>query len=505
MIIAYLPIDERPCNVDVVKRIADSANDISLVLPELSLLGKKKVPGNTERLWEWLNEIVYDVDAIILSIDMLMFGGLLPSRLHCMSYKQGEQWLERLNKFGAAHPETPIYASNMIMRTPKYNSSDEEPDYYEKWGSDLFSRSYLLDKQKRNTLSDTEHEQLLEIESRLPVKWIEDYEARRKFNLYINKGILRLVSEGVITFLSIPLDDSAEYGYSAIDQAQIVNERNKMGLYEKVQIYPGADEAGATLLTRAYNKFKGVHPTIYPFWSSTLGPQLIPMYEDRPFAESLKAHVLASGCQLTSSLEKADLVLAYNTPGRVMQESWEQVSKDITYSSFRNIQFFVEQIHSCVLNGKNVIIADSAFANGGDYELIKLLDEKHILDRVISYKGWNTNCNTLGSTICQGVISLNSKVNKIQENLLYHLIDDYFYQAEVRMEMTSDFLPNYNLTYFDLKELEEIVNKERNNRLLNRYHEVINNSFKDKKLKHIQTFSPWNRMFECGLNLEFEE
>src|SRR5699024_341219 len=196
--------------------------------------------------------------------------------------------------------------------------------------------------------------------------------------------------------------------------------------------------------------------------------------------------------------------LAYNTPGNVMQESWEQESKDISYSSFRNLQFFTEQIHSSITNGGNVIIADSAFANGGDLELIKQLDTRKVLDKIISYKGWNTNCNTLGSTISQGVIGLNGEPEIIQENICYHLLDDYFYQAEIRMRVTNELLPPYELTYFNLKDKADTVNEERNKQLWDRYHAVIYNSFKDKELRRIQTYAPWNRMFECAFILEFE-
>src|SRR5699024_4373784 len=122
MKIAYLPIDERPCNVDMVQRIADSSSDIELVTPGLQLLGKKKAPADTKKLWEWIQSEVPNVDALIISMDMLLYGGLLPSRLHHMTYEQGEVWMDRLRKLRAEHPYVPIYASNVIMRTPKYDS-----------------------------------------------------------------------------------------------------------------------------------------------------------------------------------------------------------------------------------------------------------------------------------------------------------------------------------------------------------------------------------------------
>ncbi|MCK1993147.1 DUF4127 family protein [Peribacillus muralis] len=504
MKIVYVPIDERPCNVDYIKNIARSSSNMEVILPSEELLGAKKVAANTGKLWNWLNKAASNADAMILSIDMLVYGGLLPSRLHDLSIDTVTMWMERLRTLHKAYPNVPIYASNLIMRTPKYSSSDEEPDYYEQWGREIFMRAYLLDKKNREKLSEDEQAQLQEIVSLLPKSYIQDYESRRAFNSLINTSMLELVKEGVIKFLSIPQDDSAEYGYTAMDQKKVVEKLEQLRLYKQVHIYPGADEVGATLLARVYNEWMGKRPRIYPIWSSTLGPQLIPMYEDRPYAESLKSHVLAAGCQLVTSADDADLILAYNTPGRVMQEAWDQHKKDITYTSFRNMLTFVDSIRTFIESGKKVVVADAAYANGGDRELITLLDEERILDKLVSYKGWNTNCNTLGTTICQGVVALNGKVDIIQENIIYHLLDDYFYQTEVRMDMVTNFLPNHNLTYFNLNNEAGVVNRERDVRLMRRYHDMILHSFNGMKLETISTFAPWNRMFECGMNLQID-
>lgn len=67
-----------------------------------------------------------------------------------------------------------------------------------------------------------EQKQLQEIVSLLPKSYIQDYESRRAFNSMINTSMLELVKEGVITFLSIPQDDSAEYGYTAMDQQKFL-------------------------------------------------------------------------------------------------------------------------------------------------------------------------------------------------------------------------------------------------------------------------------------------
>lgn len=505
MKIMYIPIDERPCNTTYVDMIAATNPEIQLVMPPQNILGYKKKPANREEIWNWIQQELPNTKALILSIEMFIYGGLIPSRLHSMSEEEASLWINRIVHIHENYPDLPIYASNVIMRTPKYSSDDEEPDYYADWGREIFLRAYLMDKKTRVNLTEEEENLLKDLVKKIPEQFIEDYERRRHFNLEINKKIIELVADGVIHFLAIPQDDSAEFGYTAMDQKVVISKREDLRLYKKIHMYPGADEVGATLLARAYNELKQQKPKIFPIWSSTLGPQLIPLYEDRPFYESLKAHILAAGCQLTLDAKDADIILAYNTPGRVMQESWDQKKKDVTYTSFRNLLTFVNQINDFVRMGKHVIVADSAYANGGDRELITLLDEEGVLDQLLSYKGWNTNCNTLGTTISQGVIGLNGDEEKIKYNLIYHLLDDYFYQAEIRMEMVDEFLPKYNLNYFDLKDKADIVNRERDNRLFQRFNNIIKHSFTDIKIKELKTFAPWNRMFEVGIHLTLEK
>lgn len=501
MRIIYIPIDERPCNTVYVQRIAASNKQVELLLPPRELLGNKKSPANSEGIWNWVLEQAKGADAFILSIDMLFYGGLLPSRLHYLTDETVTKWIKRLRLFKKNFPNIRIYASNLIMRTPKYSSSDEEPDYYENWGREIFLRAYLQDKKRQVQLTEKEEKELDHIQKHLPKKYIEDYEERRRFNLNVNIQVLELVKEGVITFLSIPQDDSAEFGYTAQDQNVVVQKREQLRLFQNVHIYPGADEVGATLLARVYNDYFHQTPKVFPIWSSTLGPGLIPMYEDRPFGESLKAHILAAGCQMTANAEQADIILAYNTPGKYMQEAWDQWEKDITYSSFRNMLVFVDEIKTYLEMEKTVIVADSAYANGGDQHLIILMDEAAVLEEITSYKGWNTNCNTLGTTIAQGVIGLDGDRKILNENIIYHLLDDYFYQSEIRMKLVNDFLPNYDLTYFDLKDKADVVNRKRDELLLSHFKSTLTNSFQNVHIEKLRTYAPWNRMFEIGMEL----
>ena len=212
----FIPLDERPCNYKFPKLINDIREDVELVVPPLELLGYKKNAANVERLWKFVFENIEKCDYAILSIDTLVYGGLIPSRIHNSDFEFLKKYIEKIKKLKKINPNIIIYAFNCIMRSPQYNSSEEEPDYYETYGYNLFKRAYLLDKKKRTKLSKEEECELDSIE--IPEKILKDYENRRNFNLEINIEVAKLVEDGTIDFLTIPQDDSSEYGYTAIAQ-----------------------------------------------------------------------------------------------------------------------------------------------------------------------------------------------------------------------------------------------------------------------------------------------
>lgn len=498
MKILYVPLDERPCNAIYPLKAAAVSNQATILSVPQELLGLKKKAADTRKIWAFIEAQFKDCDYGVFSAEMLLYGGLLPSRLHHLTTEDLSLYQQRLIGLKQRFPEKKIFLANLIMRTPRYNSSDEEPDYYEEYGARIFRYGWLKDKKSRSDLNDEEQTELARLSSEVPVEVIADYENRRAFNVAVNILHVKLVEEGVIEFLSIPQDDSAPFGYTAIDQKKVYGAIAEKRLKEKIMVYPGADEVGFTLLARAFNQWLNKSPKIFVRYSSTLGPQLTPLYEDRPMNESLKAHIMAAGFELTEDLNAAEFVLEYNTPGDVMEESWDQLKgKDVTYDSHRHLLTFIAQIRQDLANGKKVALCDCAFANGGELELVELLDNAELLDQLLSYKAWNTNCNSLGSSLaalafCQG----DFKLQQVKQNLLANLYEDLFYQAVVRKATTDHLLHQLGLNYFDLGEQASTVGEKVVQQLEEQRDKVLVKSFLDQKMKLNQLSFPWNRMFE---------
>jgi hypothetical protein len=160
--------------------------------------------------------------------------------------------------------------------------------------------------------------------------------------------------------------------------------------------------------------------------------------------------------------------------------------------------WFVSEIERKIQEGKKVALCDSAYANGGDRQLIELLDQKELLDRLFAYAGWNTNCNTLGTVLSQSQIT---NVPPIR-NTVYRILEDVFYQAEIRMDIVENVLPGMGLSYYDFKDRETDVEREIENRVVKEYEKM--NLSKKHPLKKIEVYMPWHRMFEIGMHITLQ-
>lgn len=497
----YLPLDERPCNYDFPALLVKGTG-INMVRPDMAWMGRKKQPGDTERLAGWLEEECRDADGAVVSLDTLLYGGIVPSRLHDLDGEEIERRMERLRRLKEDNPGLKLYGMHLIMRCPRYSSSDEEPDYYGEYGSDIFHKGYFNHRQELGIATDGELKELQRIEERLPAEVEGDYLGRRAVNLAANRLALRYVQEGVIDFLVVPQDDSAPYGWTAKDQQVVRQEMMDRDVELRALMYPGADEAGCTLTVRMINDMHGDRPYVYPRYAGTGSPFVIPLYEDRPLSESVKYQILAAGGQVAASAAEADLILLVNAPGGDMEEASAQPSPEASYQVLRNVAELVE-FGSDVMRrfGKPVAVADVAYANGGDLQLLKLLRLKGMVFKLAGYAGWNTSSNTLGTVIAQ--MMLYARYGRTQEHLdflAHRYTEDCGYCASVRKSVTEFMLPGMGLSYFEIDGQRGQAAAQIRQELQSFAAAHIDTE--DVQVEITDLYMPWSRMFETGLEVK---
>lgn len=514
MKIVYLPLDERPCNLVYPQQLA-AATDVSLNVPSKEILGNKKIPAAYRHIRDWLVRETKDANYLIISLDMLVYGGIVPSRLHKLSREECQSRLGLLTELKQQNKNLTIYAFNLIMRVPNYNSSDEEPDYYEFYGEKISNYGKLIDKETRGQLTETEMQKLTELKSEIPPEVLHDFIGRRKINSYINHASIELVDDGMIDSLIIPLDDNAEYGFSSIEQNELVSSVEQLNLFDKIAIYPGADEIGCTLFAKVFCDIHRYTPSIFVRYSSTKGPFIIPKYEDRSLHESIKSHITAMGGIVADNSIEADALLFTHSPS-VSQSSVAEPNQAFrerhkSYFSEVNYREFVHALRFYVEKGKVIGLADVATCNGSDQTLLKLIKKLGLLEQIHAYAGWNTSGNTLGTVISHMIIESyynkqshidEMRKGKSREFYYSRLVEDWGYQTIARKHVSEHDITRLGGTYFDISgQLEEIQNLIKK-QLTVFIEDQLSNLSEGEVILH-NVYSPWKRMFEVGFDLQF--
>lgn len=479
--ILLVPLDERPCNLEYVVELFENQN---IIYPSKEILGYKKTAADKVKILDFILANATKMDAIVISMDMLYFGGLLPSRLYID--KNISVWIDEVNtkleELKNSNPALKIYGYQLIMRTPQYDSSDEEPDYYETHGLNIFK--YGVWKHKK-ALGLSEGEMPI-----VPQEYIEDYEFRRESNITSLSKSLELLEKNVFDYFVIPQDDSHEFGYTAIDQIKI-KEIIKSKKLENILIYPGADEVGAALVGRAVSPDQKNAKLLD---SSIDGINMIPKYEDRPQILSFEAQLKVANINIVE--DNYGYVIAINTcPGK-MVESWEWQENKMDTSK-RDFKKFIADIKVELALNKKVVIIDTAYSNGGDPELVKELNDANLLNKIHGYFAWNTSSNTIGFALALVNASYDMTNTKLVKK---HLLDDFAYQTMTRWNIYKDELDKLNLTYFDLGSSQaEVIKIERTyiNDVISKYLNTLTFDFEHKH--------PWNRMFEIKMKVNDEK
>ena len=441
MKIGFVPIDNRPVCYTLPEQIAAIDESIELFMPDRSLLGSLTKYADTDKLFEWLKNLP-ELDAVIISLDTLAYGGLISSRRCPDKFEQIKSRIEKLKEI-LSQKNAEIYAFSSIMRISNNNINEEEKEYWNKWGKKIFNYSYCMDKY--GTVCQKE----------VPDEILEDYLSTRKRNFEINKIYLDWQKQGFFNTLVFSKDDCAEFGFN-VQEAKTLE---KLGGFVKT----GADEIPLSLLARA---IKG-DVKIAPVFLEPQYKNLISNYEDIPVEKSVLGQIELAGCKISNEND-ADILLYVNN----FKNHQGEIVMGVDTEPFNSIW---------KTPLKPYMIADIRFANGADNKFVEQIFKKNFDDNFYGYSAWNTTANTLGSLICAAKIKyLAKKYNDsaFKKLEIIRFLDDWAYQANVRQQK-----PDNNSIKEKMLDFEKIV---------------FNKLGLQKKIEYK---FPWNRLFEVEIEL----
>ena len=494
MKIIYIPLDERPCNYAFASQIA-AGTPVELVVPPLSMLGWKKNPADPDALLHFLEANCADADGCVLSLDMLLYGGIIPSRLHHFSAETLTGRLEAVRELTKKYPRLKIFAFALIMRCPSYSSADEEPDYYATCGREIFLTGQVKHKQALGLLSQAEAEALLSEYEQKTGPYLADFEQRRRVNRDVLEKILTEYRDCFET-LVVPQDDSSAYGYTTVDREYLKQAVAASGR-EAVPMYPGADEVGMSLLANAVCALLGRTPRVKLVFAHEDAPNMVPLYEDRPVGRTIPVLLETSGCRIwEDGAGTPDITLYLNYPAHSPVEVWQEPSAGY---ALRDLPGFCDRIAGELQAGRLAAVADCAYCNGGDAELVQLLSQRVKLTELAAYAGWNTSSNTLGTVACQAVFTwLFGHSENLSLFTAQRLYEDVGYCGHVRREVTALIEP-MGYGYFNAGEADGVVAALVRKRLDAYMGALLPELAGQYEIDRCQM--PWKRMFEVDLTL----
>ncbi|DAB06522.1 TPA: hypothetical protein CPT92_06375 [Candidatus Gastranaerophilales bacterium HUM_13] len=384
MKICFIPIDNRPVCYNLAKDIAAIDENIELFIPPREFLGDLTRSAGVNEIIEWIENIP-ECDAMVISLDTIAYGGLIPSRRFTDSLEDIKSRLKRLKP---SLKNKKVYAFSSIMRISNNNYNEEEKEYWKDWGKKIFEYSYSG------------------VNDGIPQAILDDYLATRKRNFEINKTYLNW---GLNTLI-FSKDDCAPKGFN-VDEAR---ELERLGAKTKT----GADEIPLTLLARAIEK----EIKVFVEFTEPDYKDCISNYEDVSIEKSVQGQLELGGFTQVQTREEADVILIVNN---FIEKQGEHVM-GWTTQPFRK---------TFTPPDKPYAIADVRYANGADNDFVEQLLPQIDLKNFYGYAGWNTSANTIGSLLAGVKVRWNAgKYNEaaFKRLQIIRFLDDWAYQANVR-------------------------------------------------------------------------
>ena len=483
--ITLVPIDDRPAVGQFAQMVGKLA-DHRVTAPPREMLGRFTQPGDTARIEQWLRAQDYSkTDALIVSVDMLAYGGLIASRRHGVTFDEAKKRLEFFRWFKQKNPRAPVYAFSTIMRDAPTATAETRGVH--------------------------------------DPKGAEDHLAARKRNLQINLAMLDLVKAGVVNEMILLQDDARASGLHRQDQAVLKDRLKQLGIEARAPIYNGADEGAISLVSQAILDKFAKKLRVAVIYSSEKSRDVIAPYEDHPLQYTVESQIRAAGGIPVSEYEKSDYTLFVNAPG----------------TSDEEFDLFLKKLFKELREVRYVALADLLFPkphfSGADERVIAALKRENMLGRLDGYAAWNTAGNTLGTVIPHANMrvfyktKLNDGVERTSraeaahlEFLIHRYAGDYIYHDIVRFDINRRLRDeSEGSTYQLTPEKHEQVNREVEQKLRAEIEKFFDENFRDraftlayynnvkraitlKGLKDLKIYLPWPRTFECVVEYKLD-
>ncbi len=501
-----IPLDDRPAATQFAQMIADMAG-ATVELPPASMLGHFVQPGHPEEILAWLErQDLSKYDAVVASTDMLAYGGLIASRVSRSSYELAIRRLRTFWRLRKSAPRTRVYAFSSIMRLA--------PTATKATAAWRLQVGYYAETKERYRQTPTRalRRSLENLKAQVPAHEIERYEATRARDHMVQRELVRMTASGVFDYLVLGQDDAQPFGPHVPETRRLKEMVQNLGIGPRVYFCEGIDQHSNVLVSRALLSGAQWQPRVRVVYADEQGRAKVAAYESDSVENSLNDQLVASGACPVKDGGSYDYSLYVNTPS----------PRPEMFAQFRDA--LKEEIDQ----GFPVAVADVNLGKTGtgDPGLFDALIEGGRSIRLLSYAGWNTAGNTMGTAIPAANVYLlarKEQVNPLRRELarrkflLHRLVDDFEYHRFVRPQayalIDSMATASREETYgAEFDKLDDYVRQDLTHRLLETFLQQLKGSrfyagareYEVTNLTDIAITLPWPRAYEVRLQFEVD-
>lgn len=486
--ILFVPLDDRPCNLKFPKKIAVNSG-VEIFSPPKELLGNFKVPGSCEKISSWIEENAGNAAALVVSADMLCYGGLVASRSAETSLSAAKERLSVISRIKKRYPGLPIYIFNILMRLSLTADSEENSVHWK----DIFDYSVFADKAEK-TGSQEDKKSFDALRKKIPEKLLGTYLSVRTRDHEINKACLDLLKDGHADYLVIAKEDCAVFGLHKREEEILRGIIKEKRLQSSAKVLDGADEMGMCMVAKAVLSGKRFLPKIavrYSFGKGRDGS----LYEDVPLDTAVSDHLGLFGIDPVEKLVDAENVFFVHSFEGIQKDRFFETEIERDKDQRHQLKNFCSEIVMMGEIKKDAFIADCFYANAGDREFIEDLYAVGDLSSLKAYAGWNTSSNSIGSALAAALLPRNRAF------LIERYIEDIGYQSVVR-NAVNELLSQRGISKFDLGATREEISAEVSERLRSWTVGFMGKAAPDQKYD-LKVSLPWPRTFEVDCDIIF--
>jgi len=287
MKIVYLPTDDRPYCYGLVRRFAAMV-PLEIAVPERIVLGSRAREAEFDRLAAWLKGVVAAGDALVLSLDALLYGGLVQGREASKSRDRVDAACELLRDLRRRIGPSGKLVVFFVWK--RFWGNLFKPDELENMKrAEVISRRLREEMEKRGE-SMSVFLRMLSRGARIP----EGLDAERVAAIARLRGTHRRdllavldLKQEVLDQVHLAREDNNGRGFYALEVQSLLAEAKERRV--PMTSSEGGDESGMALLAGMISRL-GPH-TLYSVACSIANPENLevsPTYEGRRFGETLE-------------------------------------------------------------------------------------------------------------------------------------------------------------------------------------------------------------------------